>query len=112
MMLEFACGYVGSLIGSSFLSASPELADKWEIIFFIIIYLSPAFLGCLLASDHSIYYGVCNIIISSSWGHMVDEVGGESGIISGRSCLWREKNEMEMAFLGHLRVRKSQVPRE
>lgn len=45
--------------------------------FFIIIYLSPAFLGCLLGSDHSIYYGVCNIIISSSWGHMVDEVGGK-----------------------------------
>lgn len=58
MMLQFACGYEGSLIANSFLSPSPELADKWENYFFFIIYLSPAFLGCLLGSDHSIYYRV------------------------------------------------------
>lgn len=92
MMLEFACGYARSLIANSFLSPSLELADKWEFFFFIIIiYLSPAFLGCLLGSDHNIYYRVCNIIISSSWGHMVEEVGGESRIISDRSCLQGRK---------------------
>lgn len=57
-MLEFACGYAGSLIANSFLSASPELADKWEIFFFIIIYLSPAFLDCLLGSDQYLLQGL------------------------------------------------------
>lgn len=87
-MLEFACGYAGSLIANSFLSPSPELADKWENddFFFSLVFIL-AFLGCLLGGDHNIYYRVCNIIISSSWGHTVEEVGGESRRKSDRSCV-------------------------
>lgn len=64
-------------------------------VFYLFIYLSSAFLDCLLGSDRNIYYRVCNIIISS-WGHMVEVVGGESIIILDRSRLWGR--EMEMAF--------------
>lgn len=70
-MFEFACGYAGSLIANSFLSPSlvhtHMLIDKWKFLFFFFFYyyLSSAFFDCLLGSDHNIYYGVCNIIISS-----------------------------------------------
>lgn len=84
--------------------------DKWKTLSLSLYYLSSASFHCLLGSHHNIYYGVCNIIISSSWGRVVEEVSGESVIMLVRRSLWRGEggNSVFFCFLsGRKEIRPS-----